>query len=290
MGSCLEKGLALIRQGGQSTYLINGLLDLAALRLARADPTGALETLAAAEREFKDMDPAIVQAETMPIKLRCQAAQGDLSGLALWLESADLRLEQKMDAGRFTLLCLAASFLLKLDRTEEARQILDCLEEIGERSGDVGLWILPLIQQALAWEKEGETDRALTVLEKALALAGPEGHLRAFLDEGPEMQGLLRLAHQRGLQPDLTARLLSAFAAGPGGKTAAPSPARPALLSRRELELLGLIASGCSNKDIAGRLVISLGTVKRHTVNIFNKLDVKNRTEAVARARELKLL
>jgi LuxR family maltose regulon positive regulatory protein len=61
-------------------------------------------------------------------------------------------------------------------------------------------------------------------------------------------------------------------------------------LSRREAELLGLIAAGRSNKEIAAELYISIGTVKRHTVNIFNKLDVKNRTEAVAKARKLGLL
>jgi len=61
-------------------------------------------------------------------------------------------------------------------------------------------------------------------------------------------------------------------------------------LSKRELEVLSLIAAGCTNKEIGGKLVIAIGTVKRHTVNIFTKLDVKNRTEAVAKARELGLL
>ena len=61
-------------------------------------------------------------------------------------------------------------------------------------------------------------------------------------------------------------------------------------LSEREIEVLRLIASGCSNKEIARELILAIGTVKRHTANIFNKLDVRNRTEAVARARELDLL
>jgi ATP/maltotriose-dependent transcriptional regulator MalT len=63
-----------------------------------------------------------------------------------------------------------------------------------------------------------------------------------------------------------------------------------AILSSREFELLSLISAGRSNMEIATELVISLGTVKRHTFNIFNKLDVKNRTEAVSKARELGLL
>jgi len=84
-------------------------------------------------------------------------------------------------------------------------------------------------------------------------------------------------------------RLLAAFAAEP---TPAPAEKRPqpSPLSRRELELLALIAAGKSNKEIASQLYISIGTVKRHTVNIFTKLDVRNRTEAVARAREMGLL
>jgi LuxR family maltose regulon positive regulatory protein len=143
--------------------------------------------------------------------------------------------------------------------------------------------------QAVVWKNKKAETRALDCLRQALVLAEPEGYVRVFLNRGRPMQELLQHARRQGLSPDFVTRILTAFAAPPSGKPAAPLPARPAILSKREVELLGLIAAGCSNKEIANQLVISLGTVKRHTVNIFNKLDVKNRTEAVARARELEL-
>jgi len=61
-------------------------------------------------------------------------------------------------------------------------------------------------------------------------------------------------------------------------------------LSDRELEVLGLIAVGMSNREIAERLIISVGTVKRHVTNIHGKLGVQSRTQAIAKARELDLL
>ena len=93
------------------------------------------------------------------------------------------------------------------------------------------------------------------------------------------------------------ARLLAAFEV-PGSvrmgvkpsQTTHPGEVLVEPLTERELEVLRLIATGCSNKEIAHQLVLAIGTVKRHTANIFNKLAVRNRTEAVARARELDLV
>ena len=107
------------------------------------------------------------------------------------------------------------------------------------------------------------------------------------------MVDLLRVARSRGLAPDYTAALLTV----PTEQAAATAPRsvpRSAVLvdppSERELEMLGLLAGGASNEEIAERLVIAVSTVKRHVSNIFGKFTVSNRTQAVARARELGLL
>jgi ATP/maltotriose-dependent transcriptional regulator MalT len=145
----------------------------------------------------------------------------------------------------------------------------------------------------LALEAQHTTHEALITLERALTLAQPEGYIRLFLDEGVPMLNLLRQVRSRGLASNYISTLLSAsgeqtVAAAP--RSVAHSSALVEVLSERELEVLRLLAGGASNEEIAEQLVIAIGTVKRHVSNIFGKFTVSNRTQAVARARELGLL
>jgi LuxR family maltose regulon positive regulatory protein len=131
------------------------------------------------------------------------------------------------------------------------------------------------------------------VLARALTLAEPEGYVRIFVDEGAPMAALLRAAAQRGIAPSYVAGLLAAFPQA--GKQPARQGEPDALslveaLSARELEILRLIAAGHSNQAIADTLVIAVSTVKRHINNIYGKLAVQSRTQALVRARELHLL
>jgi LuxR family maltose regulon positive regulatory protein len=146
----------------------------------------------------------------------------------------------------------------------------------------------------------------LADLTTSLALAEPEGYVRIFLDEGPPMQRLLvkALSHvDAGSLRGYASRLLSQFNAAPHGVMAAPEKGSPAAdraassvqaliepLSQRELEVLHLVALGRTNQEIAQQLIVAPGTVKAHTASIYRKLDVANRTEAAARARQLGLL
>jgi LuxR family maltose regulon positive regulatory protein len=139
------------------------------------------------------------------------------------------------------------------------------------------------------------------VLEEAMALAEPQGCVRAFVDLGGPMQRLLDKA-THGARPRYTAMLLEAMqrqlmarqADAPSPELAQAQPSTPRgltdPLSQRELQILTLICKGLSNQEIGQQLFVSLSTVKWHNQNIFDKLDVQRRTEAVARARELNLL
>ncbi len=125
-----------------------------------------------------------------------------------------------------------------------------------------------------------------------IPLAEPEGYVRRFVDEGVAMRDLLRHAARDGASA-YARRLLSAFDRS-DQRAAAPPQAAAAVLAEpmtaREVEILRLVAAGLRNQEIADRLYISPATVKRHIANAYGKLGVGHRTEAVARAHELRLL
>jgi LuxR family maltose regulon positive regulatory protein len=153
------------------------------------------------------------------------------------------------------------------------------------------LTIETLLLRAQSHAARGEIDEALVDLQEALKLGEAGEFIRTFIDEGEpvlRLLGSLR-AQTRGSSP-YVAKLINAFGVTQEGQAMAPSQPLVEPLSERELEILQLIAEGLSNREIGQRLFLSLPTVKWHTSNIYGKLGVKNRTTAVARARELDIL
>jgi LuxR family maltose regulon positive regulatory protein len=135
----------------------------------------------------------------------------------------------------------------------------------------------------------------MDALERALALAEPEGFFRIFVDEGLPMAPLLYEAVTCGIAPEYVPRLLAAFPISEPEQEGSPDTQAPESdliepLSEREQEVLQLIAQGLTNPEIASRLVLSPHTVKTHARNIYAKIGVHNRTQAVARARALGIL
>ncbi len=143
-----------------------------------------------------------------------------------------------------------------------------------------------LVLRALACQGKKDTDAAVITLALAVSLAQPDGYQRVFLDEGEQVFKLLYLVKLKQDATGYASQLLDAF-----GLLSAPvqAPARFLIepLSAREIEVLKLIEAGLSNQEIAARLFISLATVKRHISNIYAKLDVQTRTQAVSRGKEL---
>ena len=190
---------------------------------------------------------------------------------------------------------------------EEANSLLQRLLAAAADGGRTASVLEILVLQALAIRAEGDRSRALVPLSQALALAAAEGHVRVFLDEGSRLAELLRrLAGQHDSREERRyARKLLAIAdvrrldgsveAGDfepsvaSGRIGGAASALDAL-SPRELEVLRLIGAGLSNQQIGERLFRALSTIKGHNKIIFDKLGVRSRTEAVARARELGLL
>ena len=140
---------------------------------------------------------------------------------------------------------------------------------------------------------QGQTAKALQIIEACLALAEPEGYLHVFLDAGEAVRELLTAYLRSTNTPykPYAQKILNVLSLPKLAKSPCPAPAGLVEeLSGRELEVLQLIAQGRTNQEIARQLIISPGTVKAHTSSIYRKLDVANRTEAVAHARQLGIL
>ena len=151
--------------------------------------------------------------------------------------------------------------------------------------------------QALAYYKQNHPGKALTVLERAVSMGQSGGFIRPFVDPGSELASLLVHLRSQGVAPDYIGQILTAVET----KDEEPETVSPAVphgpassliepLTDRELDVLQLLAQRFSRKEIASELFISPLTVKSHTANIYQKLGVKNRRQAVSRAAALGLV
>jgi LuxR family maltose regulon positive regulatory protein len=167
-------------------------------------------------------------------------------------------------------------------------ELSQCLFHQAEAGNRIGWVIQILILQALAYHGKNDKEQALAVLDKAIMLAQPEGYVRVFLDEGEPMVRLLYTAkvHQVGgsYLPELLSQTNNDSKQALLNTQLLIEP-----LTKRDLELFKLIEQGCTNQDIADRLVISIPTVKRHISNIYSKLSAKSRTQAISLAKDINL-
>src|SRR5215216_236956 len=252
------RGVELCRQIGYAQWLVTSLSTLACIRQARGDQAGALEAIGEAER----LVPSTVVDIFFPVEVQ------------------------------------RARLLLAQGKVDQALRLLRWHLEEAQVQRRRGSEIEILMLQALAlWEGDAK-ERAVSTLTQALTLAEPEGYVRTFVDEGPEMALLVSEvleAQQRGRRhPPVPAhyylrKLLTAREQAASGTTP-PTAELPDPLSERELEVLILIEAGKSNRRIAQELFVAAGTVKTHIRSIYRKLDAHSRTQALVRARELNLL
>jgi LuxR family maltose regulon positive regulatory protein len=218
---------------------------------------------------------------------RVWLAQGNLERPSQRIQKRGLKIEDEIPYQRENEYVLLLRVLLARGDHEAAIFLSNRLLQQAETTGQMRLIIEVLILQALALQGKKETEPGLAALERALAIARPEGYIRSFLDEGEAMTRLLCQAqsrHASGYAVELLSRISQIPAMTPPSMQLLIEP-----LTARELEVLKLIEAGCSNQDIAEKFVISIPTVKRHISNIYAKLGVKSRTQAVAIGKELKI-
>lgn len=295
----LQEGMTLCRQGGLPG-LDRALAIKARLQQAKGDVQRALATAQSLVQALPGGDPAL----TVRL-IRLYLALGNLD--EAWRVAAPLPtlLEGSGDGRQAPLLLeemlsiIVARVLLARGEGQRAMALLDAVQETAAPSARNGRLIEVTLLKALALQEQAQDavvpqarEAAREAMAHALQLAMGEGYVLLFLEEGRRIMPLLQAIVTRRATPEAVKtyarRLLEVF-----DQDAAPPGEAPGLveaLTAREMEVLQLIAAGHTNRAIAQRLVITVRTVKKHASNIYGKLNVSNRTQAVARARELDLL
>jgi LuxR family maltose regulon positive regulatory protein len=291
----VTEGIALCRQFVYAPPLARGLATLAWIRQANGDPAGAREAMA--EAAHAAPGPVGLVNPAPALRARLLLAQGDVTAGVRFVQENRLAPDDEPNFAREAGYLVLARVLLAQGRSAQALALLDRLHTAAAAQDRVGSVIEVGALGALARSAAGDEPGAVMALAGTLTLACPQGYVRVFADEGAPMAALLGrlIAAQRTTRAVASvtlgylARLQRAFDVGPPAPDRGP-PGIVDPLTSREFEVLEMLAAGRSNQAIARELVVTLDTVKKHVGHVLGKLGAANRTEAVARARELNLI
>lgn len=310
--SLLTQGVSQAqRQIFDADVMMQGYQSLARLRQARGDSEEARTVLLGfiqlAEKHHFSAG-LLLNARAVQAWLDLQA--NDISAAVQWAKTRGIQAGDEFTFPQEReYLTLARLFIgmgqgnSKDDRLSQALHLLERLREAAQVDGRIGSLIEILCLLALTFQVVGDPDQAQKSLTQAITLAGPEGYIRTFLDEGEPLRRLLAQTWSSQKQrPVYVEMLLAAFQAE-GSLIQPPDNEKITLaigpvehitlletLNQRESEILSFIAQGLSNREIAERLVLAPSTVKWYINHLYSKLGAKSRTHALVRARELGLL
>jgi LuxR family maltose regulon positive regulatory protein len=252
--------------------------------LAADDPEAAASRLAQHRQAVSEETVSpFLRNNRLESEIEFRIHTGDRVAILAWAAENRLALKDTPDLACETAHLLFARWTVENEDPAAALPLLERIIAGAVERDHLRTVVRAGTLKALAYRKLGRQDQGLAALRAALDAALAGGFVRSLLDMGPGVRDLLLiLAGDEDPHPYLPDLLRKASL---GARTEHPNS-----LTEREMDVLRLIAAGFSNRDIAGQLVIAVGTVKRHTANIYEKLYVRSRTEAVARARETGLL
>ncbi len=299
----LAQGMELIEGGltAEGEVVTLGYTTRARLLMARFEYDQALavlDTFTRLAREHSLAPHLIARGEAW--RAHIQLAQGNLKAALSWVAQCGLTVsDNDLSYTRERAYLTLARVLIVQGRDspspsllQDAFSLLDRWLQDAEAKARASSVLEILLLQSLSLAALGDRNAAFSPFSRALSLAEPEGYVRLFVDEGVPMRNLLREARSRRMAPHAVARLLTAFGEPVEGSQDRSSSSAGALiepLTRREREVLHWLSEGASNREIASRLVVSTGTVKKYVYTICGKLGVQSRTQALARARTLHL-
>ena len=291
----LRDGLRIARPGGFSEAVRSGRYLSAHLAAAHGDLNAAMDIFHDTTRIVNAMDEPYLIGELngqwIPVCLKA----GELDAAREKLHTLK---EKSLATQHANLLLWWRSLFPRLlcaeERYEEALTALDESIRHARAAHSNGELIRLLALRALILDALGDRMLARSAIREALALGAAEGYIWRWLDADPGIEPLLRDQKNdhdtpQAFRPYLNSLLDACHSAF--WESSQPQPGMlPDALTSRELEIIHLIGKGYSNPEIASELVVTLNTIKKHTSNIYGKLGVRSRTQAIARARELNLL
>ncbi len=290
-----DKAVELFKPWGVTENLLDSYDVLARINLAQSDVSRALSLAQTAvslvqDPHVPDWLQAVILARQARLRIMAEKVQpGQVTAVARWAAEAGLDPDEQPSYQRELEYILLVRLLQAQGKQDKALALLNRLAHEAETGARSGRLIEIVILKAISLQDIGKRNQALSTLKQALSLAEPQGYLRIFVDEGPPMALLLAQAETRDIAPRYARKILHAFPDMPASKTAVRQPLLH-LLSERELEVLSFLPTGLTGPQIAEKLYLSNNTVKTHMKNIYSKLNVNSRAEAIARAQALSLI
>lgn len=286
----IRRALRLQQRIGSVACTPIARLQLARIRYAQGDVAGAASELdlAATAAEVIRSLHWLRAAEVLQIEQALR--EGDLPRARAWMLHRVLGDPTDLTNSNLSELLLYARVLIATDETERAVALLEQARPTLEAQGRRHDLLKLLVVLSLAELDLFELDRAVDVLAAALDIGEAGGYSRVFIDEGEPMYRLLRVAHRRGVGVLFIRQLLETTGQSLGEVNRIVHQELAEPITAREIEVLRFIALGMTNHEISEELFLSVGTVKRHITNLYGKLGVASRTDAVQRGRKLGLL
>jgi LuxR family maltose regulon positive regulatory protein len=274
------------------------LLSLALTYQAQGRPEAATQVAETSLAFALEIRQPVQMVETRAFQARLALLQGDLAAALRWARGVTLEdLPARTLFPEVPRVTLARVLIAQgtRDSLQKASQILEEIVEIARGVHSEPHTIEMLALQALVCDAQGEGPKALDLLRQSLELAQPGGFLRVFVDLGPAMIPLLSRLAESESESNYVRRILAAFAPSPLQRRATRLDQAASLeivesLTNREQEILELLARRLSDKEIAQALHISPYTVSKHANNLYGKLQVAGRRQAVSKARALGIL
>jgi len=316
----IDQGLEHAERGGRVDVVITGLTTRAKIEQANGDIAAACAAQEQAVQAARSTHTPRLIAYAEAQQAALWLAQGQGSAAIDWARSQSMGLDDDIPYLAELEYLTFARVLIAQGAYDDALYLLDRLRAYATDAGRDGQVIPVLLAAALAHQARGDIAKACEAVRQGLVHAEVGGYLRAFVDAGPALAAALsRACDQLAREPEpkpgigiraYAQRVLAACQAGwpaqPTGTPAseanlaqqAPQNAHAHMantsteprLSPREIDLLACLSAGMSNKEIARQLGLTTNTVRWYSSKLYDKLGVRSRTQAIARAKSMGLL